>query len=361
MVAQQCRNRGFIRLLGTPSPRSPSAWRLRLAGVLTVIVALRGTGTGAPLPPPSVGAPGHTTQEPLTPIPLVAMDKPEHIQLGERLFHDPQLSHDNRQSCATCHPLDRGGMDGQPRAMAVDGLARLRNTPTIFNVGLNFWFNWDGSAHTLETHAEQLLRNPAEMNTTWPELQGKLAGEADYVSAFRAAYADGLTWTNVIAALVSFERSLVTPHSRFDRYLCGEQRALTAEERQGYGLFKSYGCVACHQGVNIGGNMFAKFGVFQPPNGASEEDVDNGRYNVTHRPQDVQVFRVPSLRNVAMTAPYFHDGRAPTLAVAVETMARVQLGKELTPEEIKLIVQFLQTLTGDYRGAPVRAPTLGAG
>lgn len=361
MAAQQCRNRGFIRPSGTPSPRSLSAWRLRLVGVLTLIVALRGTGTGAPLPPPSIGAPGNTTQEPLTPILLVTTDKPKQTQLGERLFHDPQLSHDNRQSCATCHPLDRGGMDGQPRAIAVDGLPRLRNTPTIFNVGLNFWFNWDGIAHTLEAHAEQLLRNPAVMNTTWPELRGKLGREADYVSAFRAAYVDGLTWHNVIAALASFERSLTTPHSRFDAYLRGERQALTAEEQHGYGLFKSYGCVACHQGINIGGNMFAKFGVFQPLNGAGEGDIDGGRHGVTHRPQDIQVFRVPSLRNVAVTAPYFHDGRAPTLAVAVDTMARVQLGKDLTPEEIGLIVQFLQTLTGNYRGAPVRAPTPGAG
>jgi cytochrome c peroxidase len=281
-------------------------------------------------------------------------------QLGERLFHDPQLSHDNRQSCATCHPLDRGGMDGWPRAMALNGLARLRNTPTIFNAGLNFWFNWDGRVHTLEAHAEQLLRNPAVMNTTWPELQRKLTREVNYVSAFRAAYADGLTWHNVIAALVSFERSLTTPHSRFDAYLRGERQALTAEEQQGYGLFKSYGCVACHQGVNIGGNMFAKFGVFQSPNGSSEEAIDSGRYDVTHRPQDIQVFRVPSLRNVAVTAPYFHDGRAPTLAVAVDTMARVQLGKTLSPEEVGLIVQFLQTLTGEYRGASVRVPTPGA-
>jgi cytochrome c peroxidase len=252
-------------------------------------------------------------------------------------------------------------MDGQPHAMAMNGLSRLRNTPTIFNATLNFWFNWDGGMHTLEAHTEQLLRNPAVMNITWPELQEKLGREADYVSAFRAAYVDGLTWNNLVAALVSFERSLVTPHSRFDRYLRGEQWALTAEERQGYNLFKSYGCVACHQGTNIGGNMFAKFGVFQPPNGAGEKEVDGGRTNVTHRPQDAQVFRVPSLRNVALTAPYFHDGRASTLAVAVDTMARVQLGKELTPEEIGLIVRFLQTLTGNYRGAPLGASTPGAG
>ena len=347
--------------LGMHSTRPLLAWGLWLVCSLTFVVALSGAGYGEPNASSPVAPSERKTQEPLMPIPLpVAVDL-RQAQLGARLFHDPQLSHDNRQSCATCHPLDRGGMDGWPRAMAMDGQSRLRNTPTIFNVGLNFWFNWDGVVHTLEAHAERLLRNPAVMNTTWPELQGKLRQEADYVSAFRAAYVDGLTWNNVIAALASFERSLMTPHSRFDRYLRGEQQALTAEEQQGYDLFKSYGCVACHQGVNIGGNMFAKFGVFQPPNGANEEDADSGRYNVTHRPQDVQVFRVPSLRNVAMTAPYFHDGRAPTLAVAVDTMARVQLDKTLTPEEIDLIVQFLQTLTGEYRGAPVRAPTPGEG
>ncbi len=343
------------------STRPSLAWGLRLACSLTLVVALRGVGYGGSLSPLHVALSERGTHEPLSPILLPIVEDGPQTRLGERLFHDPQLSHDNRRSCATCHPLDRGGMDGQPRAVAVDGLPRLRNTPTIFNVGLSFWFNWDGTVHTLEAHAERLLRNPAVMNTTWPEVQGKLGREATYVSAFRAAYIDGLTWNNVIAALVSFERSLVTPHARFDRYLRGEQQALTAEEQQGYSLFKSYGCVACHQGANVGGNMFAKFGVFQPPDGASGEDIDSGRYNVTHRPQDVQVFRVPSLRNVAMTAPYFHDGRAPTLAVAVDTMARVQLGKELTPEEIGLIVQFLQTLTGNYRGAPVGAPIPGAG
>src|SRR5262249_28482955 len=156
---------------------------------LTLAVALRGAGYGGPLFPSPAAPSERRTQEPLTPIPPPVVEDPLQTQLGERLFHDPQLSHDNQQSCATFHPLDRGGMDGRwPRAIAQNGLSRLRNTPTIFNVGLNFWFNWDGRAHTLEAHAEQLLRNPAVMNTTWPELQGKLAREASYVSAFRAAY-----------------------------------------------------------------------------------------------------------------------------------------------------------------------------
>jgi cytochrome c peroxidase len=159
-------------------------------------------------------------------------------------------------------------------------------------------------------------------------------------------------------ALASFERSLLTPNSRFDRYLRGEQDALTEPEQQGYQLFKSYGCVACHQGINIGGNMYQKFGVFQEPGGSRTPAmvVDLGRYQITKVPRDREVFRVPSLRNVAATAPYFHDGRARTIEDAVETMARAQLGRALTPEEIKLIVQFLRTLTGEYHGRPVTTP-----
>lgn len=347
--------------LGTRCTQRPRwTWGCWLLCSFTFVVVLSGTGYGEP-PSPTVIAPSESrTPEPLTPIPAVVTEDPRHVQLGERLFHDPRLSHDNRQSCATCHPLDRGGMDGQPRAVSLYGQSRLRNTPTIFNVGLNFWFNWDGGTHTLEAHADKLLRNPTVMNTTWPELQGKLAREATYVAAFRAAYRDGLTWSNVIAALVSFERSLTTPHSRFDAYLSGNQQALSDDEQHGYGLFKAYGCVACHQGVNIGGNMFAKLGVFRSPDATSEEAVDKGRANVTQRPQDTRVFRVPSLRNVAVTAPYFHDGQAPTLAIAVETMARVQLGKTLTTEEIDRIVQFLRTLTGEYRGTRIATPTPGA-
>jgi cytochrome c peroxidase len=156
----------------------------------------------------------------------------------------------------------------------------------------------------------------------------------------------------VLDSLATYERSLITPNARFDRYLRGEHQALTAEEQRGYQLFKSYGCVACHQGVNVGGNLFQKFGIFpamvgQAPPGT---EPDPGRFGVTGVARDRWVFRVPSLRNVVLTAPYFHDGRAPTLEDAVDTMARVQLGRTLTGEEIGLIVQFLHTLTGDYEG-----------
>jgi cytochrome c peroxidase len=225
-------------------------------------------------------------------------------------------------------------------------------------VGFNASLNWDGIAQTLEAQAEIVLLSPRLMNTTRPELLAKLRADADYVARFNNAYPEGLTRANVLAVLATFERSLLTPNARFDRYLRGERHALTEAEQQGYGLFKSYGCVACHQGMNIGGNMYQKFGVFAAASGAEipGAPVDLGRYALTKAPRDREVFRVPSLRNVAATGPYFHDGRAQTLEDAVRTMVRVQLGRTLTSEEIRLIIQFLHTLTGEYQGRPVGAP-----
>ena len=307
----------------------------------------------AQLDPPAMGS-----REPIAPIPLTQELDPQRVALGERLFYDVRLSHDHTHACTTCHPLERGGMDGRPRALAANGTLHPRNTPTIFNAGLNASFNWDGIANTLEAHAEIVLLNPSLMNMTWPEILARLSADADYVTSFNAVYAGSLTPASVMDALASFERSLLTPNARFDRYLRGEQHALTAPEQQGYHLFKSYGCVACHQGINIGGNMYQKFGIFADPGDlkSSAAAVDLGRYAITRVPRDREVFRVPSLRNVAVTAPYFHDGRAHTLEGAVETMARVQLGITLTHEEIGFIVQFLQTLTGEYHGRPVATP-----
>jgi cytochrome c peroxidase len=287
----------------------------------------------------------------------LALD-PKRVALGERLFNDVRLSSDNAKSCAACHPLDRGGMDGRPRAASAGEAHPLRNTPTIFNVGFNASFNWDGISKSLEAQAEIVLLNPSLMNTTWPELVTKLRADADYVAGFSSAYSGGLTAANVTAALATFVRSLLTPDARFDRYLRGERHVMTAAELQGYGLFKSYGCVACHQGINIGGNMYQKFGVFAQASDvkAPAASVDLGRYLITRAPRDREVFRVPSLRNVAVTAPYFHDGRAARLEDAVATMARVQLGRTLTAKEIGLIVEFLHTLTGQYQGRPVGTP-----
>jgi cytochrome c peroxidase len=303
----------------------------------------------------SQGPSAPQAQEPIVPIPLSLGLDPPRVALGARLFHEVRLSHDNTRACATCHPLERGGMDGRPRAITAQGPPHPRNTPSVFNAGLNAALNWDGRATTLEAQAELVLLQPSLMHTTWPELLAKLQADADYVARFTTAYADGLTPATVVDALASFERSLLTPNARFDRYLRGERQALTAPEQQGYRLFKAYGCVACHQGINIGGNMYQKFGIFAAPDamGSPAAAADPGRYGVTMVARDRAVFRVPSLRNVAVTAPYFHDGRAATLEEAVDTMARVQLGRTIPPEEIGVIVQFLQTLTGDYHGRPV--------
>jgi cytochrome c peroxidase len=194
------------------------------------------------------------------------------------------------------------------------------------------------------------------MNMTWPTLLAKLRADAGYVAAFRDAYPQGLAPVTVVDAIASFERSLLTPNARFDRYLRGERDALTEGEQAGYQLFKDYGCVSCHQGVNIGGNLHQKFGVFGKVTAGKDATVDLGRISITNVPRDREVFRVPGLRNVAVTAPYFHDGRASTLEDTVETMMKAQVGRTLTQEEVGLIVDFLRTLTGEYRGQPLATP-----
>ncbi len=295
------------------------------------------------------------TREPISPLPLTVTEDLARAQLGERLFRDARLSRDQMRSCATCHPLDAAGMDGAARAHAFDNVKVLRNTPSIFNLRYDLFFNWDGATESLPVHDAKVLTSPALMALEWPELLARLRDDAAYRAGFKHAYqSGGLTKDTVLDALATFERTLITPNARFDRYLRGELAAISSAERQGYGLFKSYGCVACHQGTNIGGNLVQKFGVFEDPDlGPACKDADSGRFKITSDPLDMRVFRVPSLRNVAMTAPYFHNGCAATLEVAVNTMARVQLGRPIRAEDARLIIQFLKTLTGEYRGHPV--------
>jgi cytochrome c peroxidase len=318
--------------------------------VLGTNVALALFGPG--MTPAATPQPG----EPIAPMPAGPMLDPLRVALGERLFHDVRLSGDRGRSCATCHPLDRGGMDGQPRARTAGGELHPRNTPTIFNVGLSAFFNWDGVARSLEEHAEIVLLNPRLMNTTWPDLLAMLRDADGYRAEFERVYGEAPTRATVLDALASYERSLQTPNARFDRFLRGEAAVLDAVEQRGYQRFKAYGCGSCHQGVNVGGNMFQKFGIFPDESGPPRPEADHGRFQVTAVPRDRGVFRVPSLRNVAVTAPYFHDGRAATLEDAVETMATVQLGRRLGPEDVESIVRFLGTLTGEYRGRPVAPP-----
>jgi cytochrome c peroxidase len=293
--------------------------------------------------PPASGA------EPITPVPAASIPNPAKVRLGERLFHDVRLSRGNDVACASCHDLDNGGDDGVATTNGSDGRPLDFNVPTVFNAALSFRMNWRGNFRTLEEQAEAVLLDPRLMGTTWPALLPKLWDDPTYREAFLAIYGGDPQPGQVLDALAAFQRSLLTPNAAFDRYLKGERQAITPVEERGYELFKAYGCVACHQGVNVGGNLFQRFGVFDDPfaRRATVTQADLGRFALTHVEADRHVFRVPSLRNVEITAPYFHDGSTPTLEEAVDRMARSQLGRTLTAEEIDLIVQFLRTLTGE--------------
>ncbi len=237
----------------------------------------------------------------------------------------------------------------------MNGTPGLINSPSVLNSGYNFSLFWDGRAPTLEAQIEEPIRSQTEMGSSWPEVVGKLNASPEYRQSFRQIYRDEIKAKYVKDSISAFERSLSTPNSRFDRYLRGQRNALTNEELEGYRLFKAFGCVSCHQGMNIGGNMYQKLGVMAPyfTHRGHITRADQGRFNVTGDPNDLYMFKVPSLRNVALTAPYFHDGTASTLPQAVEVMAKYQLGRHLSDAEVVHIVKFLETLTGELNGKPL--------
>ena len=290
--------------------------------------------------------------EPITPLPqAVALDA-RVVALGRRLFHDTRLSADGSVSCVSCHDLARGGTDRRVRSRGIGGVEGTINAPTVFNSGFNFRQFWDGRADSLEDQVDGPLQHPGEMASSWPQVLARLAGDPAYRDEFSALYRDGIAPASVRNALATFERSLVTPNSKFDRFLRGDAGALDETERAGYRLFKQIGCTSCHQGVNVGGNSYQRLGVmadyFAVRGRISGADL--GRFNVTGREEDRYFFKVPSLRNVAVTPPYLHDGSAKTLDEAVVIMARYQLGLRLGTADVGRIVAFLRTLTGEYQG-----------
>ena len=301
---------------------------------------------------PLSAAPLNEALKPLPPVPTL---DPAKVELGRRLFNEPRLSVNNTLSCASCHHLETGGADNKPFSMGFDGKPVAINTPSVFNASLNFKQFWNGRVDTLQAQIEQVVISPAEMGSDWNTVVQNLSALPDYHAAFKQTYADGVTAANVQNALATYEQTLLTPNSRFDQYLLGNTEILTIQEKYGYQRFKDYGCIACHQGVNIGGNMFQKFGVmgdyFKARGTPLESDL--GRYLVTQDEEDRQVFKVPSLRNVAVTAPYFHDASAKTLEEAVDVMFKYQLGRTPSQEDKDLIIQFLKTLTGEWAGKPL--------
>lgn len=313
------------------------------------------TPTAAGPTPAPAGAPAI---EPL-PTPAVAMNK---VLLGRRLFHDTRLSGDGTLSCASCHSLDTGGAEHRATSQGINGQIGPINAPTVLNSGLNFVQFWDGRAESLQAQAAGPVANPGEMGANWETVVATLGANESDRAEFTAIYADGVTQANITDAIAEYERSLVTP-SRFDAFLHGDQSALTADEQRGWATFQEVGCTACHRGPNAGGGMYQRMGLVRnyfELRGTPLTEADNGRFNVTHDEADRHRFKVPSLRNIELTAPYFHDGSQSELAGAVRIMGQVQLNRDLTDAQVSDIVAFLRSLTGtlpEHARMPAAAPT----
>lgn len=276
---------------------------------------------------------------------------PEKVALGKKLYYDTRLSKTGNNSCNSCHNLKTFGVDNKATSTGDAGKNGDRNSPTTLNAAFHATQFWDGRAKTIEEQAGMPIMNPVEMAIPSKAfLEKKLGGIDEYIKAFAAAFPGEkapLTYDNLQNAIGAFERTLVTP-TRFDAYLGGNMAALTTAEKDGMRLFISTGCTACHTGVALGGNMFQKFGLladYHPLTGST--NADEGRKAVTKQDADRDMFKVPSLRNIAKTHPYFHDGSVASLDDAIRIMAKVQLGKDLAPAEITSISTFLNALTGE--------------
>jgi len=308
-----------------------------------LVCALSGTFTHAETTHPY-------KQEPISPIPQTVEINEDKATLGKLLFSDTRFSKNNSVSCATCHQLETGGDDNLAKGISLVADQHVFNTPSIFNARYNFRQNWDGSAATLEEQIDMVMVNQHEFNNQWDIVTAQFSADKDFTNTYQKIYKGVVTKDNIVDALVEYEKSLVTPNSAFDRYLRNEEKSMTQEEIDGYLLFKGLGCVSCHQGMNIGGNLYQRFGIFYDYL-AERGDInkhDFGKFNTTGRQMDKFVFKVPSLRNVAVTAPYLHDGSAATLEDAISIMGKTQLGRTLTDNEILLIKAFLNSLTGQY-------------
>ncbi len=293
-----------------------------------------------------------THGEPIEALPAHLPVRTDRAALGQRLFRDSSLSRDGSVACTSCHLTEHGGADHAPLSHVLGGTVTRFNTPSIFNLAFTFRYSWTGAFDDIETQLDEAFARTMglELPATVERLRPR------YGPAFAASYPGGLTAASVRNALAVYVRSLFTPDARFDRWLRGDAAALGEEEKQGYVLFKDLGCASCHQGANVGGNLFQRMGIAEDyfaTRGTPVSDADVGRFALTADPADRHVFRVPSLRNVARTAPYFHDGSASTLDDAIATMARFQLGREVEPEDRRLIAAFLTSLTGELEGRPL--------
>ena len=287
----------------------------------------------------------------IRPIPEKMEVNVQKVELGRMLFSDTILSRDNTISCASCHNLADGGDDGLQVSVGINGAKGKLNAPTVYNAVFNFRQFWNGRAADLKEQVLDPIQNPLEMGQDLDTLVKKLKHHKYYKEIFLSVYTDGITKENIADAIAEYEKTLITPNAPFDRFLKGESDAISQKAKKGYRLFKMKGCIICHNGINVGGNLYNKFGIYKDANSTSL-----GRYEITHRAEDKYVFKVPSLRNVALTAPYMHDGRFKTLEDAVVFMTQYQLGRYMESDEIDAIVAFLKTLTGEMPKRAVHRP-----
>lgn len=296
--------------------------------------------------------------EPVRPVPDAVEHDTRKAELGFQLYHDTRLSGNNTISCASCHDIHTAGVDNLRFSDGIYDQMGGINAPTVYNAVFNFVQFWDGRAETLAAQAAGPPTNPVEMGSaSFDEIVERLAADNDFAAKFNAVYPEGLSEATITDAIAQYEHTLITPNSAFDRYLKGDKEALTADEIEGYRLFKQYNCATCHAGVNMGGLSYELMGqrnnYFQDREINSKSgltDSDNGRWAQTGVERDRYRFRTPGLRNVALTYPYYHDGSVETLDEAVRMMAKYQVNKELNKDQISKITLFLNTLTGEYNG-----------
>ena len=303
--------------------------------------------------------PESRASEPVRPIARTYNADPAKVALGYALFHDPRLSVDNTVSCASCHSLETAGVDNHQYSHGVNDQLGGVNAPTVFNAMHNFVQFWDGRAKTLADQAAGPPLNPVEMaSESFDQIVSKLKADKKFAKEFAKVYPDGLNQANITDAIEQFELTLITPDSRFDKWLRGDDSAITADELAGYELFKQYDCATCHVGPNLGGQSYELMGLrrhYFAERGLELTHEDNGRFKETGAERDRHRFKVPGLRNVEHTWPYYHDGTRETLEEAVRDMGLYQSGVELTDAEVTKITSFLNTLTGEYKGVPVKS------
>jgi cytochrome c peroxidase len=324
---------------------------MRLLSIFTLLVVTAAVSPAWGADDLMSAAQGQFKPVPATPPTLTGnAATPEKIELGKMLYFDPRLSASHAISCNSCHNVGLGGVDAEETSIGHHWQRGGRNAPTVLNAVFNTAQFWDGRAKDLEAQAGGPMVNPIEMASPKAHVAEQLAAIPGYIAAFKAAFpgeANPVTLANAQKVIAVFEATLITPNAPFDKYLKGDAAALSAKQKSGLKLFMDKGCAACHNGINVGGGMYTPFGVVEKPDASLLPPDDKGRFAVTKSPGDEYVYKVPTLRNIALTAPYFHTGKAWDLRQAIAVMGSSQLGAQLSDDETDRIAVFLESLTGE--------------